>query len=90
MSLNNRILIRDTYGSRGGTVDSQAAALPSTGSARSGATTDGDAIHLERNKQDLMKRSSSAGANANDKDERVPSRKSRVVLFLRSRFSQLP
>lgn len=53
VSLNtNRISIRDTYGSpaRGGAVGCQVTTFPSTGtktgSVRSDATTDGDAIHL--------------------------------------------
>jgi hypothetical protein len=50
VSLNNRISIRDTYGSRGGVVGCQVTTFPSTGtkigSAHSDATTDGDAIHL--------------------------------------------
>jgi hypothetical protein len=43
--------------------------FPSTGSARSDATTDRDAIHLECQKQDLMKHSL---ARANGKDDSRP------------------
>jgi len=70
VSLNNRISIRDTYGSRGGTVDCQGMAFPGTGSAHLDATADRDITYLECRKQDLMNHSS---AGANGKDESVVS-----------------
>lgn len=89
VSLNNRISIRDTYGSRRGAVDCQATTFPSIGTARSDATTDRDAVHLECQKQDLV-RHTSAGANWNSKDERVVSCESREVFFKVADFLILP
>lgn len=84
MSLNNRISIRDAYGSRGGAVESQVMTSPSSSSARSDALTDQDAIQLERQKHGLEKHSLD-GINGT-----IVSCKSRDVLSLRTQFSHSP
>ena len=56
MSLNNRILIRDTYEARGGVIDCEVVTVPAA-AARSEATTDTIILDAVKPQEDLMKQS---------------------------------
>ena len=55
MSLNNRILIRETYEVRGGVIDCEVVTVPAA--ARSEATTDTIILEAVKPQEDLMKQS---------------------------------
>ena len=57
MSLNNRILIRDTYEARGGVIDCEVVTVPAAAAAPSEATTDTIILEAVKPQEDLMKQS---------------------------------
>jgi hypothetical protein len=84
VSLNNRISIRDTFGSREGIVNCSAATLPD--SARSESTMAGMPMEIEKQQKPLMKHPLAEA----DTDVRVISESRDLILPFFSCAEQFP